>query len=98
MTLPIGREDDFVGVVDVLTKSLCRDDSGLPENYEVVDVPADMVDDVELSTAIEAAVEMDDDLMMEYMEGEMPSIEDVKRYPRRHAHHALLPNILRKRI
>jgi len=82
MTLPIGREDDFVGVVDVLTKkAYVWDDSGLPENYEVVDVPADMVDDVESyhEQLIEAAVEMDDDLMMEYMEGEMPSIEDVKR-------------------
>ena len=82
MTLPIGREDDFVGVVDVLTKkAYVWDDSGLPENYEVVDVPADMVDDVESyhEQLIEAAVEMDDDLMMEYMEGEMPSIEDIKR-------------------
>ena len=82
MTLPIGREDDFVGVVDVLTKkAYVWDDSGLPENYEVVDVPADMVDDVESyhEQLIEAAVEMDDDLMMEYMEGEMPAIEDIKR-------------------
>src|SRR5690606_23364260 len=45
MTLPIGIEDDFVGVVDVLTKqAYIWDDSGLPENYEVKDVPADMVD------------------------------------------------------
>ena len=82
MTLPIGREDDFVGVVDVLTKkAYVWDDSGLPANYEVVDVPADMVDDVESyhEQLIEAAVEMDDDLMMEYMEGEMPAIEDIKR-------------------
>ena len=82
MTLPIGREDDFVGVVDVLTKkAYVWDDSGKPENYEVVDVPADMVDDVETyhEQLIEAAVEMDDDLMMEYMEGEIPSIEDIKR-------------------
>ena len=82
MTLPIGREDDFVGVVDVLTKkAYVWDDTGLPENYEITDVPADMVDDVETyhEQLIEAAVEMDDDLMMEYMEGEMPSIEDIKR-------------------
>ena len=45
MTLPIGREDDFVGVVDVLSKkAYVWDDTGLPENYEVTDVPADMVD------------------------------------------------------
>ncbi|WP_438984337.1 elongation factor G [Aequoribacter sp.] len=82
MTLPIGREDDFVGVVDVLTKkAYIWDDSGQPENYEVTDVPADMVDDVDAyyEQLIETAVEQDDDLMMAYMEGEQPSIEDVKR-------------------
>ena len=82
MTLPIGREDDFVGVVDILTKkAYVWDDSGLPENYEVVDIPADMVDDVEKyhEQLIETAVEQDDDLMMAYMEGEEPSMEDIKR-------------------
>ena len=85
MTLPIGREDDFVGVVDVLSqKAYVWDDSGLPENYEVQDIPADMVDDVEeyREELIETAVEQDDDLMMAYMEGEEPSIEDIKAlYP-----------------
>ncbi|GEA61688.1 elongation factor G [Vibrio comitans] len=82
MVLPIGREDDFVGVVDLLTrKAYVWDDSGLPENYEIQDIPADMVDDVEQyrEELIETAVEQDDDLMMAYMDGEEPSIEDVKR-------------------
>ncbi|MGR5284665.1 elongation factor G [Vibrio maritimus] len=82
MTLPIGREDDFVGVVDVLNrKAYVWDDSGLPENYEVQDVPADMVDDLEAyrEELVETAVEQDDDLMEAYMEGEEPSIEDLKR-------------------
>ena len=82
MTLPIGIEDDFVGVVDVLSKkAYVWDDSGLPENYEVQDVPADMVDKVEEyhEKLIETAVEQDDDLMMAYMEGEEPSVEDIKR-------------------
>ncbi|CAM4246987.1 elongation factor G [Vibrio agarivorans] len=82
MVLPIGREDDFVGVVDLLSrKAYVWDDSGLPENYEVLDVPADMVDDVEQyrEELIETAVEQDDDLMEAYMEGEEPSIEDLKR-------------------
>ncbi|QIA64082.1 elongation factor G [Vibrio astriarenae] len=82
MVLPIGREDDFVGVVDLLSrKAYVWDDSGLPENYEVQDVPADMVDDVEQyrEELIETAVEQDDDLMEAYMEGEEPSIEDLKR-------------------
>jgi elongation factor G len=82
MTLPIGIEDDFVGVVDVLTKqAYVWDDTGLPENYSIEDVPADMVDKVNEyhEMLVETAVEQDDDLMMAYMDGEEPSIEDLKR-------------------
>jgi elongation factor G len=82
MTLPIGREDQFSGVVDLLSrKAYVWDETGQPENYDVVDVPADMVDDVEMyrEQLIESALEVDDDLLMAYMEGEMPSDEDVKR-------------------
>ncbi len=82
MVLPIGTESDFVGVVDLLErKAYVWDDSGLPENFEVKDVPADMVDDVEKYRAelIETAVEMDDDLMGAYLEGTEPSIADLKR-------------------
>lgn len=81
MVLPIGIEDDFVGVVDLLTRqAYVWDDTGLPENYKIEDVPADMVDKVEeyREQLIETAVEQDDDLMMAYMEGEEPSIEDIK--------------------
>ncbi|HKL49899.1 MAG TPA: elongation factor G [Wenzhouxiangellaceae bacterium] len=82
MVLPIGTESQFKGVVDLLTrKAWIWDDTGLPENYEITDVPADMVDDVEAwrQELIETAVEMDDDVMMAYMEGEEPSLEDIKR-------------------
>jgi len=82
MTLPIGREDTFVGVVDLLTKkAYIWDETGLPENYKVTDVPADMVDDVDMyrDQLVENAVEVDDDLMMAYMEGEEISMEDIKR-------------------
>ncbi len=82
MTLPIGTEDDFVGVVDLLTrKAWVWDDSGLPENFELRDVPADMVEQVEeyREKLIETAVEQDDDLMEKYLEGEEPSMEDIKR-------------------
>ncbi len=82
MTLPIGREDTFTGVVDLLTKqAYVWDDSGQPENFKIVDIPADMADDVDLyrSQLVETAVEQDDDLMMAYMEGEEPSVEDLKR-------------------
>ncbi len=83
MVLPIGTEDEFVGVVDLLTqKAYVWDDTGLPENYEIKDVPADMVDDVAQyrEELIETALEMDEELMMAYLEeGEEPSIEDLKR-------------------
>ena len=82
MCLPIGIEEDFIGLVDLLErKAYVWDDSGLPENYEVVEIPADMVDKVEeyREQMIETALEQDDDLLMAYMEGEEPSIDDVKR-------------------
>ncbi len=83
MVLPIGTEDEFVGVVDLLSKkAYVWDDSGLPENYEIQDVPADMADDVEMyrEQLIETALEADEDLLMEYLEeGTEPSIEDLKR-------------------
>lgn len=81
MTLPIGREDTFKGVVDLLSeKAYVWDDSGLPENYTVTDIPADMLEDVAMyrEQLIETAVEQDDDLLMAYMEGEMPTVEQVK--------------------
>ncbi|UTF58585.1 elongation factor G [Gilvimarinus sp. DA14] len=82
MTLPIGREDTFKGVVDLLSqKAYVWDDSGQPENYSVEDIPEDMLDDVEAyrEELIETALEADDDLLMAYMDGEMPSEEDLKR-------------------
>jgi len=82
MTLPIGTEDDFVGVVDVLSqKAYVWDDTGLPENFEIQDIPADLVDKAAeyREQLIETAVEQDDDLMEAYLEGEEPSIEDIKR-------------------
>ena len=82
MTLPIGQEDDFIGVVDILTeKAYVWDDSGQPENFKVEGIPADMVELVAKyrEQLVETAVEQDDDLMMAYMEGEEVSIEDLKR-------------------
>ena len=82
MTLPIGIEDEFKGVVNLLDmKAYIWDDSGLPENYEIVDIPEDMVEKAQeyREQIIETAVEQDDDLMMAYMDGEEPSLEDIKR-------------------
>ena len=86
MVLPIGEEDGFTGVVDLLTrKAWVWDDSGEPENYEILDPPADMVDAVEewREKLIETALEQDDDLLEQYLEGNEPSIEDVKRCVRK---------------
>ncbi|MEH6824969.1 MAG: elongation factor G [Motiliproteus sp.] len=82
MVLPIGIEENFVGLVDLLTrKAYVWDDTGLPENFEIVAIPEDMVEQVEeyREMMIEKAVEQDDDLMMAYMDGEEPSIDDIKR-------------------
>ncbi|MEB3340511.1 elongation factor G [Okeania sp.] len=82
MVLPIGIENDFVGVVDLLTrKAWIWDDSGDPTKYEIKDVPENMVDDVEKyrEMLIETAVEQDDDVMEQYLEGEEPDIDTLKR-------------------
>jgi len=81
MTLPIGEEDDFKGVVDLVTmKAWIWDDTGLPENYEIVDIPEDMQARAEeyREKLLETALEQDDDLLMAYLEDEMPSVEDLK--------------------
>jgi elongation factor G len=82
MTLPIGIEDQFIGVVDLLTrKAWVWDESGDPLNYTEQDIPADMVDDVESyrEQLIELAIEQDDEVMGKYLDGEEPDIETLKR-------------------
>ncbi|MBE9060789.1 elongation factor G [cf. Phormidesmis sp. LEGE 11477] len=82
MVLPIGIEDDFVGVVDLLTeKAWVWDNSGDPMNYEITDVPKDMVEKVAeyREMLVESAVEMDDDVMEAYLEGNEPDIDTLKK-------------------
>ncbi|MFT4726705.1 MAG: elongation factor G [Granulosicoccus sp.] len=82
MTLPIGTEEDFVGVVDVLTeKAWIWDNTGDPAAYTISDVPEDMV---ELCAQyreemIESALEMDDEAMERYFEGEIPDIATLQK-------------------
>ena len=82
MVLPIGKESELSGVVDLLTqKAWIWDDSGKPENYEITDIPADMVDQAAewREKLIETAVEQDDDAMESYLNGEEPSLEILKQ-------------------
>ena len=82
MVLPIGVEDNFTGVVDLLTrKAWVWHSSENPEDFEITDVPEDMQDLVEewREQLVETAVEQDDDLLEQYLEGNEPSIDDLKR-------------------
>ncbi len=82
MVLPIGIEDEFCGIVDLLTrKAWIWDDSGDPSAYTLEEPPADMADAVEewREKLIETAVEQDDDLLEQYLEGNEPSVDDIKR-------------------
>jgi len=80
LQLPIGKEDNFQGIIDLLEMKayIFHDDKG--EDITVGEIPADMADDAELyrTELVEKICELDDDLMMEYLEGEEPSIEALK--------------------
>ncbi len=81
MTLPIGTEDNFSGVVDLLTrKAWVWDGSDDPMKYKLEDVPADMVDKVEQyrEELVETALEHNDDAMEKYLDGEEPDIDTLK--------------------
>ena len=86
LQLPIGREDEFQGVVDLVKNVayIWPEDSELGAKYDTVDVPADMADQVEeyRTALIEAVAEMDDEVMEKYFEGEMPDVETIQRLVR----------------
>ena len=82
MVLPIGIEEDFKGCVDLLTrKAWIWDNEADTTAFRIEEPPADMADQIEeyREMLIETAVEQDDDLMEKYLEGEEPSVEDIKR-------------------
>ena len=78
--LPIGSEENFTGIIDLLTMkaNIYKNDEGT--EIEVVDIPADMVDKANeyREVMIEAVAETDEDLMMKYLEGEEISIDELK--------------------
>ncbi len=79
--LPIGKEDWFKGIVDLFEMKayIYNDDKG--DDITITDIPDDMKDDAELyhTELVEKICELDDDLMMMYLEGEEPSIDDLKK-------------------
>jgi len=82
MVLPIGIEDNFKGIVDLLTKKAwIWEDSEDPTKFDITDPPKDMMADVEKwrEKLIETALEQDDDLLEKYLEGEEPTVEDIKK-------------------
>ena len=78
--LPIGKEDDFKGIIDLfeMRAYIYNDEKG--DDISIVDIPEDMKDEAELyhTELIEKICELDDDLMMQYLEGEEPSIPELK--------------------
>ena len=80
LQLPIGKEDEFKGIIDLFEMKayIYNDDKG--EDISITDIPEDMADDAELyrTELIEKICELDDDLMMEYLEGEEPSVDALK--------------------
>jgi len=81
LQLPIGKEDDFKGIIDLFEMKayIYNDDKG--DDISIIDIPEDMADEAELyrSELVEKICELDDDLMMMYLEGEEPSNEEMKK-------------------
>ena len=80
LQLPIGKEDDFAGIIDLFEMQayIYNDDKG--DDISITEIPEDMKEEAELyhQELIEKICELDDDLMMEYLEGEEPSVEALK--------------------
>ncbi len=83
--LPIGKEDEFKGIIDLFEMKayIYNDEKG--EDISITEIPADMADDAELyrTELVEKICELDDDLMMEYLEGEEPSEDSLKKVLRK---------------
>ncbi len=85
LQLPIGKEDEFKGIIDLFEMKAYYylDDKG--EQIEITEIPEDMQDQAEEyhTELIEKICELDDDLMMAYLEGDEPSVEELKKVLRK---------------
>ena len=85
LQLPIGKEDEFKGIIDLFEMQayIYNDDKG--DNISITEIPEDMKDEAEMyrSELIEKICELDDELMMMYLEGEEPSVADLKKVLRK---------------
>ena len=78
---PIGAEDNFQGIIDILNRQAIYYDGGQHEDFEIKEIPEDMKDLIETKRIelIEAVAEFDDELMEKYLEGEEVSVDLIKR-------------------
>ena len=78
--LPIGKEDYFKGIIDLFEMKAYIYNDAKGEDISVVDIPDDMKDDAEMyhTELVEKICDLDDDLMMEYLDGKEPSVEQMK--------------------
>ena len=85
LQLPIGKEDQFKGIIDLfeMKSYIYNDEKG--DNITVGEIPEDMKEDAELyhTELVEKICELDDDLMMAYLEGEEPSVDELKKVLRK---------------
>ena len=81
LQLPIGKEDDFQGIIDLFEMKAYIYNDNKGEDITITEIPADMADDAALyhDELVEKVCELDDDLTMMYLEGEEPSVEDMKK-------------------
>ena len=81
LQLPIGKEDEFKGIIDLfeMKSYIYNDEKG--DNITVGEIPENMKEDAELyhTELVEKICELDDELMMAYLEGEEPSVEELKK-------------------